>query len=113
MNFLGFVGLLKLKSEFFDHFKVFKALVENQSRRRLNILRYDNVGEYFKYELINYCKYACIHMQHSIPYTPRQNGVDERNNRSLKEMATCMLESKTLPPKFSAEDIKFSFLHPK
>ena len=100
------VYFLKLKSEVFDHFKVFKALVENQSGRRLNILRSDNGGEYVKYEFISYCKDAGIHMQHSIPYTPRKNGVDERNNRSLKEMATCMLESKTLPPNFSVEAIK-------
>ena len=35
-------------------------------------------------------------MQHSIPYTPQQNGVVERKNKSLKDMATCMLESKSL-----------------
>ena len=39
-------------------------------------------------------------MQHSIPYTPQKNGVAERKNRSLKEMATCMIEAKTLPPNF-------------
>ena len=44
-------------------------------------------------------------MQHSIPYTPEQNGVAERKNRSLKEMATCMMEAKNLPPNFWDEDI--------
>ena len=44
-------------------------------------------------------------MQHWIPYTPKQNGVAERKNRSLKEMATYMMEAKTLPPKFWAEAI--------
>ena len=48
-------------------------------------------------------------MQHSIPYTPHQNGVAERNNRSLKEMETCMMEAKTLPPNFWAEAIN---VHP-
>ena len=45
-------------------------------------------------------------MHHSIPYTPQQNGVAERKNRSLKEMATCMMEAKTFPPNFSAKAIK-------
>ena len=51
-------------------------------------------------------------MYHSIPYTPQQNGVTERKNRSLKEMATCMMEAKTLPPNFWAEAIKYaSYIH--
>ena len=47
-------------------------------------------------------------MQHSIPYTPQQNCVNERNNISLKEMATCMMEAKTLPRKFLDEAINFA-----
>ena len=73
-----------------------KALVENQSGRRLKILIYDNGGEYVKSKFIQYCKDADIQIQHSIPYTPQQNGVAERKNKSLKEMATCMMEAKTL-----------------
>ena len=71
----------------------------------LKILRSDNGCEYVKSEFIQYCKDAGIYMQHSIPYTPQQNGVAERKNSSLKEMATCMMEAKTLPPKFWAEAI--------
>ena len=45
-------------------------------------------------------------MQHSIPYTPHQNGVVERKNRSLKEMEISMMEAKNLPPNFWVEAIK-------
>ena len=46
------VHFLKNKSEVFDLFKVFKALVENQCGRRFKILRSDNAGEYVKSEFI-------------------------------------------------------------
>ena len=64
------VYFLKNKSEVLGLFKVFKDLVENQSGRRLKILRSDNDGEYVKYEFIQYCEVSGIYMQHSIPYTP-------------------------------------------
>ena len=102
------VYFLKHKSEVFDLFKVFRALVENQSGRKIKILRSKNGGEYVKYEFIHYCKEAGIHMQHYIPYTPQQNGVVERKNRSRKDMATFMMEAKTLPPNFWAKAIKCS-----
>ena len=90
------VYFLKHKFEVFGLFKVFKGLVENQSGRKLKILISENGGEYVKSNFIQYCKDACIHMQHWIPYTPQNNGVVERKNRSLKEMETCMMEAKTV-----------------
>eukprot|EP00253_Pinus_taeda_P031289 PITA_31289 len=44
-------------------------------------------------------------MQHTVPYTPQQNGVAGRKNRTLKEMANCMLQSKGLSLSFWAEAI--------
>ena len=46
------VFFLKYKSKVFDLFKGFKALVENHSGRKLKVLRFDNGGEYVKYEFI-------------------------------------------------------------
>ena len=43
-----------------------------------------------------YAPKVVIQVQHSIPYTPQQNRVAERKNRSLKEMTTCMLQSRKL-----------------
>ena len=46
------VHFLKHKSGVFDLFKVFRSLVENQSGRKLKIVRSNNGGEYVKYEFI-------------------------------------------------------------
>ena len=40
------IYFLNTKSEVFGKFKEFKALIDNQSRRRINILRIENGGEY-------------------------------------------------------------------
>ena len=50
------VYFLKHECEFFYLFKVVRALVENQSRRKLKILRSNNGGEYVKSDFIQYCK---------------------------------------------------------
>ena len=44
-----------------------------------------------------------IKHEFSAPITPQQNGVVERKNRVVQEMARVMLLSKQLPPKFWAE----------
>ena len=38
-----------------------------------------------------------------VPYSPQQNGVAERKNRSILNMARCMLKAKHLPKEFWAE----------
>ena len=56
--------------KFLASLKSFKALVENESGRKLKILRSENGGEYVKSEFIQYCADVGIQMQHSIPYIP-------------------------------------------
>ena len=38
------IHLLRKKYEVFDRFKEFKALVENQTNQKINVLRRDNGG---------------------------------------------------------------------
>jgi hypothetical protein len=44
-------------------------------------------------------------MKHTVPYTPQENGVAERKNCTLKEMANCMIQSNALCLLYWAEAI--------
>lgn len=54
-------------------------------------IRTDRGGEYIGHEFINYLKSNGIQIQRTASYTPQQNGTAERKNRTLVEMARCML----------------------
>lgn len=84
---------------------IFKALVENQSEHKIKCLRSDRGGEYTAFCLQSFLKENVIHHQLTASYTPQQNGVAERKNRTLGEMARCMLQGKRLPEEFWAEAI--------
>ena len=97
------VFFIKKKSEVLEKFIELKPLIENASRKKIKILRSDNGGEYISNDLLHIFSQIGIHIQHLVPYTPQQNGVLERKNRSLKEMTTCMLESKKTSTNLCAE----------
>jgi transposase InsO family protein len=107
MTFPDVLGVyfLKLKSEVFDKFLAYKALVEKQSGHQIQRLRIDNGGKYVNNNFTSYCTAQGIQMQHTIPYTPQQNGVAERKNHTLKEMVNCMIQSKGLSLQYWAEAI--------
>jgi transposase InsO family protein len=69
--------------EVFSKFKEFKSLIENLSVRK--ILRSDNGGEYTSKEFVNFCKDVGIKRELTTPYSPQQNGVVERKNRTMLE----------------------------
>jgi hypothetical protein len=94
------VYFIKLKSEVFNKFLTCKALVEKQYGHQIQRLRKNNGGEYVNNNFTIYCTTHGIQMKHTVPYTPQQNGVAERNNRTLKEMDNCMIQSKGLSLKY-------------
>jgi hypothetical protein len=50
------IYFLRKKYEVFDKFKEFKALVENQTEKKIKILRTDNGGEFYGNEFKEFCK---------------------------------------------------------
>jgi hypothetical protein len=49
------IYFLKAKSEVFARFQEFRALVENQSGKRIKVLRSDNGGEYSSRQFVDFC----------------------------------------------------------
>eukprot|EP00253_Pinus_taeda_P028237 PITA_28237 len=58
--------------------------------------RTDNGGEFTSKEFDNYCKDAGIERHKTTVYTPQQNGVAERMNKTLLERARSMLSNANL-----------------
>ncbi|XP_059076415.1 uncharacterized protein LOC131067604 [Cryptomeria japonica] len=99
------VTFLKHKSEAFERFKIFRKIVERETDLKLKCLRSDRGGEFTSQEFIEYCERRGIKRQYSTARTPQQNGVVERKNRTVKEMARTMLNEAKLPDKFWKEAV--------
>lgn len=103
-----FVYFLAQKSEVLSSFKEFKAFVEVQLERKIKAIRTDNGTEYCNKAFDQFCRSSGILHQKSVVYTPQQNGVAERMNRTLVERARCMLADASLNKSYWAEAINMA-----
>ncbi|RVW51464.1 Retrovirus-related Pol polyprotein from transposon RE1 [Vitis vinifera] len=69
----------------------------------MHVIRTDNGTEYTSEIFNNFCEEVSIEHQLTVPYTPQQNGVVEKKNRTLMEMTRYLLHEKGLPKKFRVE----------
>ena len=86
-------------------FRTFKASVENLTRKKIKILRTDNGTEYETNEFKKFCREARIKRETTTVYTPEQNGIVERKNRTIVEAARAMLCDQGLPKFLWGEDV--------
>lgn len=99
--------LLKTKDEALGAFKKFRAQVENGDRK-VQTFRTDRGGEFCSLEFNKYCQDAGIHRNFTAPDSPQQNGVVERRNRTIIEMARSLLKGMKLPNNLWGEAIRHS-----
>ncbi|CAL9026855.1 unnamed protein product [Prunus brigantina] len=99
------IYFLRCKSEVLTVFKKFKATIELQSGYKLKKLRSDRGGEYTSNEFNRFCDEMGMERQLTVAYSPQQNGVAERKNRTIVEMAKCMMFEKGMPLEFWAEAV--------
>lgn len=97
------IYFLKNKNEAFKFFQQYKAMAENQTGKKIKFLRSDNGLEFCNKEFDEYLNGNGIIHQKTNPYTPEQNGLCERMNRTVVEKARCLLFDAKLDRKFWAE----------
>nr|CAN80920.1 hypothetical protein VITISV_014743 [Vitis vinifera] len=89
--------LLKRKNEVFGVFKSFHVMIQTQFSAKIKTLRTDNGGEYVNTRFQTYFKHHGLIHETSCSQTPQQNGIAERKNRHILEMARALLIGAHVP----------------
>ncbi|GJS60500.1 zinc finger, CCHC-type containing protein [Tanacetum coccineum] len=100
------VYLLKSKDEALAKFKIFKAQVEMETQHKVKALRTDRGGEFNSHAFVKFCQEEGIQRKTTTPYTPQQNGVVERRNRTVVEMTRSLLKGMNIPDSLWAEAVR-------
>jgi hypothetical protein len=99
------VEMLKSKDQALECFKRIKLRAETESDCKLKALRTDRGGEFTSNLFSIFCSQGGIKHYTTTPYSPQQNGVVERRNQTVVEMARCMLKSMQVPSEFWGEAV--------
>ncbi|GJX21292.1 putative ribonuclease H-like domain-containing protein [Tanacetum coccineum] len=114
MNFLvitddysrfSWVFFLAKKDETSGILRNFITGIENQLNHRVKIIKSDNGTEFKNQDFNQFCNSKGINREYSNARTPQQNGVAERNNRTLIKAARTMLADLLLPIPFWDEAV--------
>nr|GEV40003.1 hypothetical protein [Tanacetum cinerariifolium] len=97
------VFFLATKDETSPLLKTFITGLENQLSLKVKVIQSDNGTEFKNSDLNQFCGLKGIKREFSVPRTPQQNGIAERNNKTLIEAARTMLADLLLPIPFWAE----------
>lgn len=98
--------ILDSKSEVLRFFKIFEAMASTHFNLKISRFRCDNGREYISKEIKNFFEGLGIQFEFTIRYTPQQNGVAERMNRTILEKARCMLLNCKLGKTFWPEAVQ-------
>jgi transposase InsO family protein len=99
------VFFLQEKSQTQETLKGFLRRAQNEFRLRIKKIRTDNGTKFKNSQFEGFLEEEGIKHEFSSPYTPQQNGVVERKNRTLVDMARTILDEYKTPDRFWAEAI--------
>ncbi|GKC88573.1 putative ribonuclease H-like domain-containing protein, partial [Tanacetum coccineum] len=109
-DFLKFswIFFLATKDETSGILQNFIRKIENQLNHRVKIIRSDNGTKFKNRDMLEFCGNKGIKQEYSNARTSQQNGVAERMNMTLIEVARTMLADSLLPTTFWAEAVNIS-----
>lgn len=79
------------KADTFTIFKSFKVAIEKEPGNLIKVLRTNRGREYISHEFENYCENHSIQRQLTAAYTPQQNRVCKRKNRTIINIVRSLL----------------------
>lgn len=97
--------LMKYKNEAFRKFKNYHAKMERLTGRKLKCIRTDNGGEFCNTEFQRYLDEQGIRTERTNYYTPEENGVCERFNRTALDAVKSMLKDSSMDDKWWDEAV--------
>jgi len=97
---------LQKKSDLFAEDKKWLTKAQLHSGSQINVLRSDNGGECVSNAFKALDNENSMTHQTTVPNTPQQNGVAERLNRALVEIARTMMRHKDVDQNLWADAIK-------
>jgi transposase InsO family protein len=113
------VFFLQDKSETQGTLKCFLRRAQNEFGLKVKKIRSDNGSEFKNLQVEEYLEEEGVKHEFTAPYTPQQNGVVERKNRTLFDMARMMLGEFKTPKRFWSEAVSIAchainrlYLHP-
>jgi transposase InsO family protein len=101
----SWVFFLESKDEVFEHFRSLALRLNNEHPNCLKVIHSDNGTEFRNASFDEFCLEHGIDQQFSARRVPQQNGVVERKNRTLVEIARMMLDEHRTPMHFLADAI--------
>jgi hypothetical protein len=99
------VFFLESKDEVFEHFRSLALRLNNEHPNCLKVIHSDNGTQFRNASFDEFFLEHDIDQQFSAPRVPQQNGVVERKNRTLVEMARTILDEHRSPRHFLADAI--------
>jgi hypothetical protein len=101
----SWVFFLESRDEVFEHFRSLSLRLNNEHPNCLKVIHSDNGSEFRNVSFDEFCLEHGIDQQFSTLPVSQQNGVMERKNHTLVEIARTMLDEHRTPRRFWADAI--------